>query len=256
MQELTVSQQGAPPDAPDIALLAREMAAAYQTRVLRYKHTLGLSTQEAAAKAEKPCPVPRVWEIQGRPPEDVTWEDLDELQSRDPELALRRCKEVQEAAREAVRSGALAAAYADTDPSHSRAWPQAEFLAIRAELADGWQPRNGIERQLLDQMAMAQAAMFFFQRCLFGRATAGIDEEAGAMVERFQKVFVRAQRALFDLRKAPPAVFVQNAGQVNVAAQQLNMHNGDARPRQRERRPPRAPEACTCLADRRRIRGR
>jgi hypothetical protein len=96
-------------------------------------------------------------------------------------------------------------------------------------------------RVFLDQMAQAQAAMFYFQRCLFGRASAAFDEQAGAMVERFQKMFLRA---LCELRKAPPAVFVQNAGQVNVAAQQLNMGNGDGGPRGRGRPRPRpmAPE--------------
>ena len=32
-------------------------------------------------------------------------------------------------------------------------------MALCQELADGWQPRNGIERQLLDTMAQAQTVM-------------------------------------------------------------------------------------------------
>jgi hypothetical protein len=44
------------------------------------------------------------------------------------------------------------------------------------------------------------------------------------MVERFSKMFARALRALWDLRKAPLAVLVQNVGgQVNVGEQQVNV---------------------------------
>ena len=38
---------------------------------------------------------------------------------------------------------------------HSRPFELARFLAIRVELTEGWQPRNGVERQLIDQMAQA-----------------------------------------------------------------------------------------------------
>ncbi len=47
------------------------------------------------------------------------------------------------------------------------------------------------------------------------------------MVGRFQRQFLRAQRALRDMRRfTPPMVvnnIVQNAGQVNVGAQQVNV---------------------------------
>jgi hypothetical protein len=38
------------------------------------------------------------------------------------------------------------------------AWPGAVFLALREELAAEWQPRNGIERQLINTMAQAQTS--------------------------------------------------------------------------------------------------
>src|SRR5262249_54758539 len=39
----------------------------------------------------------------------------------------------------------------------SDAWRRAQFFALCKELEDGWQPRSGIERQLLDTMAQAQS---------------------------------------------------------------------------------------------------
>jgi hypothetical protein len=45
-----------------------------------------------------------------------------------------------------------------------------------------------------------------------------------AMVDRFNRIFLRTLRALRDLRRyAPATVVVQNAGQVNVGGQQVNM---------------------------------
>ncbi len=43
------------------------------------------------------------------------------------------------------------------------------------------------------------------------------------MVERFHGVFLRSLRALTELRRRPLAVVVQNAGQVNVGGQQVNL---------------------------------
>jgi hypothetical protein len=43
------------------------------------------------------------------------------------------------------------------------------------------------------------------------------------MVDRFNKMFLRTLRALCNLRKVPLAVVVQNAGQVNVGGQQINV---------------------------------
>ena len=67
--------------------------------------------------------------------------------------------EIREAAREELRSGHRAAL--TVEGYGSDAWQRARFLATREDLALEWQPRNGIERQLIDIMAQAQAAMSF-----------------------------------------------------------------------------------------------
>jgi hypothetical protein len=55
------------------------------------------------------------------------------------------------------------------------------------------------------------------------------DEHALMLVERCQKMYLRTLRALQNMRRYAP-VIVQNAGQVNVGGQQVNIAqppNGD-----------------------------
>jgi hypothetical protein len=244
------------PEAAEMKALARELAAAYAERVRRYQHELGLSAAEAVAKADAPAPVPRLWEIEDRPPEQVTWEDLEELARASPARAVRRYEEVKRAAREAVRGGEFAAAA--LAGRESQPWHRALALALRAELADGLGPRTGIEQQLLDQMALAQAQLYLWQGRLADAAAVPGDraaDQAGEMLERFSRVFLRTLRALQEQRRHAPAVVVQNVGgQVNVGAQQLNVapqadtRNGHAQPLREERR--QSPRPCTCAVDR------
>jgi hypothetical protein len=123
---------------------------------------------------------------------------------------------------------------------------RAGLLAIREELAKEWQPQNGIERQLIDAMAQAQTMAFFWTgqlNALASNSAATVKqdlkevgrwhsprvtedrtiEQAAAMVERFNRILLRTLRALRDLRRYSPTIFVQNAGQVNVGGKQVNV---------------------------------
>jgi hypothetical protein len=196
-----------------------------------------------------------MWEIEDSPPEQVTWGDLEELSRKTPQRSLHCWERLKQAAREELRSGHRAGGVLEGDDPHP--WRRARFLAIREELADGWQPRNGIERQLIDQMAQAQEALFFWQDMLALRASVEVYEAAtlaGPMVDRFSKMFLRTLRALQNLRKASPAVLVQNVGEVNVG-RQPGERNGEAQPRRRPRQARGTQGACTCRADRRSLVG-
>lgn len=58
-----------------------------------------------------------------------------------------------------------------------------------------------------------------------GKAT----EQAAAMVDRFNQLFLRTLRQLRDLRRYAPQVTIQNAGQVNIASgQQMNLAKMEA----------------------------
>lgn len=184
--------------------------------------------------------------IMGRAPDQVSWCDLEFLAEHDDAAALRRWDEVRQAAKDELASGQRAAQavefHSDTP------WGRARFLAVRSELAEQYHPQNGMERQLIDTMAQAQTAMQFWFERMMSRAnlqrfddkklkelgyelppriddTEAIDQ-AAEMVDRFNKIVLRTLRALRDLRRITPAVLVQNAGQVNVGGQQVNVHRG------------------------------
>lgn len=105
---------------------------------------------------------------------------------------------------------------------------------------------DDVERQLLDVLAQAQASWLYWMGMLSTRTMmestankrlrdehgcwqpprvtdAEALEQAAAMADRFNRIFLRTLRALRDLRRYAGPVIVQNAGQVNVAGQQVNV---------------------------------
>ena len=50
--------------------------------------------------------------------------------------------------------------------------------------------------------------------------------QSAAMANRFHRRFVRSLRALRDLRRYISNVVVQQAGKINVGAQQVNLYQG------------------------------
>jgi hypothetical protein len=239
-----VSQGKPVPEALEVGTLARELAASYRSSVEFHKKQLGLPAQEAVAQAEAPCAPTYEESILNGPPDMVSWHGLEHLARKDPELALQGWERVKREARAELVSGHRAARV--MEGYESNPWERARFLAVRRDLMEAWQPRNGLERQLIDVMAQAQSALFFWQQQLMVRASIqpgqekrDIQEErkwkpprvsahraieqTAAMVDRFNRMYLRTLRALRDLRRYTPAVIVQNAGQVNVGAQQVNV---------------------------------
>ena len=154
---------------------------------------------------------------------------------------LRRWEEVKDAARDELGSGQRAAA-AVLLPVHDSPMDRARYIAIRHELTREWNPRSGIEQTLVDQMAQAWTMQLHWQeiatsRMLFEHRPLTPEEvewelprvnyveaaeHATAMADRWNRMFLRQLRALRDMRRYSPVV-VQNAGQVNVAQQQVNV---------------------------------
>jgi hypothetical protein len=221
--------------------LAQATQAAYAKLVEQFKRSMGLPTEAAIAMADKSVAA-ALERALNKPPQDITWVELHSLPA---EAAVSRWEEILEAAREEQHSGHFVAqANGATTP-----WERAQFLAIREDLAQQWKPQGGVEWQLIDAMALAQAqfmswvtalamwaskgAESFGPKCTdeSGRPTPRISEaeaieRAGAMAERFNKIFLRTLRALSDLRRHPLMVVVQNANQVNVGGQQVNVAQG------------------------------
>jgi hypothetical protein len=196
--------------------------------------------QELAARWDSPDWADHIVEAPARL---VGWTDVTALVEQHPERVVALWARIKREAREELASGHRAA-LALKDGSEP--WERAQFLAIRDAFIEEWRPRGGIELALIDQMATAHSEYLgWLERLhaerqhravrinILDRITDSYEpprvssveavEEAAAMAERFQRLFVRAVRTLRDLRRYAPSVVVQNAGQVNVGAVQQNV---------------------------------
>jgi hypothetical protein len=224
--------------------LARELASVFRSIVDYEKECLARTAPEALAKVEVPVSSKYEANVLRGPADRASWSGLEAVVRKDPEAVARRWEEIKREALDELQSGYRAAKAMES--YFSTPWKRAQFLAIRQDLADEWQPRNGIERQLIDTMAQAQTSMLFWQERLNDllmlehtdakqnynelgkwllprvKEDEAVDQ-AGAMVDRFNRIFLRTLRALRDLRRYTPPVIVQNARQVNVGGQQVNV---------------------------------
>jgi hypothetical protein len=222
--------------------LAHEMQAELAKRVADHMRHCKATLQEALAAVDRPLTPDEQERILQKYPLGVGWADLERLADRDPVLALQKWEEIKEAARDDLKSGLRAAEALGGSPQE-----RARFLAIRQALASQWQPRGGLEWQLIDTLAQAQASwltwlqavtLFAASDSLFdagmgnrGRpkettprlSTAEAIDRAAALAERFNRIALRTLRALCSLRLCSPRVIVRAAGQVNVGRQQVNV---------------------------------
>ena len=232
------------PQSSEAGPLACEMAGAHRRMVEFYRDQCHLMPAEAVAQADASLTAADEKRIFNCPPEQVSWLDLHTLADRDTELAVRRYEEIKQAARDELRTGHRAGK--TMEPTTFGPWDRARFLAIREELASEWQPRNGIERTLIDGMAQAYTAQLFWMErlTLFSTlepvngseavkqrgswtpptiAVADAIDQAALMVDRFNRLFMRTLRALRDLRRYSQTVVIRRAKQVNVGQQQVNV---------------------------------
>jgi hypothetical protein len=233
-----------PPAADESGVLASEMALAFRAMVEHYRKDCLLSLQEAVGTATAPFSDQDERTLNG-PPEAVSWYALDCLAERDLEGVQRRWEEIKRAAREELRAGHRAARAVEAGGGGP--WDRARFLVIRAELSEAWRPRDGLEQQLVDQLAGWQTLLYQWQEALQRWAVVASAEpwfpagrgrklepprltesqalqRAAAMAERCQRNYLRVLRALQELRRRP-ALVVHRARQVNVAGQMVNFNH-------------------------------
>ncbi len=218
--------------------LAHKLAGARRQLVEEYERHRGLSRDDAIAEVRQFDNHQFAEQILLQPRRSTTWHNLDTLAAVDPELAVQRWNDVVDDAVEELASGHRAAAVVDVDGSSC--WSRAQFLALREQLADNWAPRSGIEIALIDAMAQSLTLKMTWMGRLVALdslenpeiAYANVDplprvdifrtvEQAAGMIDRFDRMFMRALRQLRDLRRY--TVVVQHAGQVNVGEQQVNL---------------------------------
>lgn len=232
------------PQALEAGTIAREMAKSFHEMLSYYKEECKRTPQEALQRVQD-LNTPEYREmILKRPAPEASWLDLGIIAEHDPALWDRCWENIKEDALNELRSGH--GACKAMEGYRSNPWQRAQFLAIRQELIDGWRPRNGVERQLLDTMAQAHSAVqFWLGQLTICTTMNGVNQQrflkeqgkwepmrvseseavdqAAAMVDRFNRIFLRTLRGLRDLRRYSPAVIVQNAEQVNIGEQQVNV---------------------------------
>jgi hypothetical protein len=230
------------PAAPSEAgVIAGELAKSFGQMVQLYEKHFSLSREEAVRRAAE---FPADDRVLHGPPDQVGWFDLHGIARSDPDRATARWEEIKRAALDELRTGHRAAGAVET--ANDGAWQRAQFLALRVELSAEWQPRNGVERTLIDTMAQAQQGYLSWLRVLTIRTTlesvtndrrhqdegkwgpprqcdADALDQAAAMMDRYNRIFLRTLRALCDMRRHSSPVIVQNGGQLNVAQQQVNV---------------------------------
>ncbi len=231
-------------DRDEVESLARELGAAYARRIAFYRNEYKLELAEAQERAEtRHHPEFRQRGVTD-PPDQVTYSALEDLADQDPAQALAAWQRVKAAARDDLMSGHRAA-QAMEFAGVTNAWERAQFFAIRTAFMEEWQPANGGERLLVDMLAQAYASWLVWLEQLQVYTTAESErqkhkikqdgyyesprvttveaiEQAAAMVDRFNRLFLRTLRQLRDLRRYVAPMVINNPAQVNIANQQVN----------------------------------
>ena len=220
-------------------VLARKLADARQELVAEFEEHHGLSRQEALDRARELDQPSLAQHIQRQPLRATTWTNLDQLAAVDGSLAIQRWSELVDEAAGELESGHHAAETVES--SKRECWERAEFLARRAQLASDWAPQSGMEWALIDAMCQALTMkQYWIKRMIVTDAietseisdaphqTPRVDtfraiDQAATLIDRFDRLFMRALRQLRDLRRYMPSVVVQHADQVNVGEKQLNV---------------------------------
>jgi hypothetical protein len=231
----------------DAAQLAREAAHAFDRDLAEYRR---LGELEGPPDPRQPPPGWREQNARTKPPEDVTFGDIERLGRIDPAAATARWEEVKAAARNDLDSGWLAARALEY--LGGSAWERACFSAVRDRLRRAWVPRHPGEAVLIDQMAQYEVLRQQWVRVLHvvsheprtiielnaenrppdrKLGSAGATLEAARMVERMQRLYQSALRTLLGLRRTAAAVTVRNSGPMNLAlGPQLNVTAPAAEP--------------------------
>jgi hypothetical protein len=150
--------------------IARECAADFGRVLDWYRTHFKLTTEQAVARLNGNAE-DVAQQILARPPDEIDWHDIDHVGQLDPPKAIELWEEIKTQALEELRSGHRSAKA--LQPVANSPWQRARFLALCHELAEEWQPRNGIERQLIDTMALAQSGYLEWLERLASRTSRG-----------------------------------------------------------------------------------
>ena len=261
--------------------LLRELRKAYVQMVLFYtkpeggNNSLEDAIRLAGVKIKGTQEAKRLYKQMGRrPPDQISWYQLNDLFLCDPEAAEYFWQDIKEAARKDVESGHYLARVFENTDWMSKPWQRAEFQAIRDGFIAEWGPRGQIELCMIDAMAVSFYLFLYWtgehnKRTKLDARMVSQDykewwdrnykhwsrndetyktkysgqyhdgywdmpyqkeadaiQQAAELADRFRREFFAGVRQLRDWRRYSSPVIVQNAGQVNIAAdggQQVNL---------------------------------
>lgn len=237
--------------------LAREMALAYRSMVDFYRKNwknedgTATSTEEAEQFLANSTRRDAAEDARARlnqDPRQFSWHDFEALSRSDNLVPLQIWEEIKVMAVQHQRRGGLMLDAAKG--MHGQGpFEKAQMIAIRHELRATWHPQNGIEDAIIEQMTLAHWQVFQWMNRLQTLETmhdrhlrmedqnatlprvsqAEASATAAAMIDRFNKMFLRCVRSLRDLRRYPVTVNAPG-GQVNIGDKQINVAPGAEKP--------------------------
>jgi hypothetical protein len=182
--------------------------------------------------------------VEGLAIEEINWGHLAAVAEVDTEDCFKLWSRVREAADDELQIGKRGAKVAG---ENSTPYSFAQYLAIRDSFADQWQPRGGIESAMIEMLAVSYSLQMYWSTVAHQRVTrthneqreatkrfessgwkspyqseADAVDQAHRLADGYNRQFLRVLRQLRDLRRYAPVV-IQNAQQVNVGNQQLNV---------------------------------
>jgi hypothetical protein len=204
----------------------------------------GAKPHDEAVKETLQCHETRRAYVHGLALKEVTFGHMAAIAEVSTDGALDLWARLRSAANDELESGKRGA---QVTGENSTPFALAQYLAIRDSFADQWQPQGGIESALIDMLTMAFSLQMHWstiahervmrthdeQREAIKRFEAGgwkspyqseadAIEQAHRLADGYNRQFLRVLRQLRDLRRYAPVV-IQNAQQVNVGNQQLNV---------------------------------
>jgi hypothetical protein len=182
--------------------------------------------------------------VSGLLAEEVTWGDLSAIAEVDTDDCLKLWARVRAAADDELECGKRGASVAG---NNANPYSLAQYLALRDSFDDQWQPQGGIESVMIDMLTSAFSLQMYWTAIAHDRAVRIHDEQRGQekrfassgwkspyqseadavdqahrLADGYNRQFLRVLRQMRDLRRYTPVV-IQNAQQVNVGNQQVNV---------------------------------
>ena len=246
VEKMTLSEKS------EARALARAMGDNYRRRVRYYKSRLLEIPEDspdrlwyAPEKIDEYARGGTLESVMSSHADDLRWDQLQSIEEKDEDAAALVWKTIKRMAREDLSAGGYAARAILV---YETPYKYAQYLVMLKAFIESWEPRNAIERAMVETLVQAHmcynhwlgvamnAAEYSYnaveahnkreEKWLTPRLKAAeMIENAMAMADRFNRLFLRTLRQMRDLRRYSVPVTINNPKQVNIAAdggQQVN----------------------------------